>query len=206
MSFKVGVIVFPGSNCVQETVDLFHYMKYEVVTIFHKESSLPELDLYVLPGGFSYGDYIRTGMLASKSLAMDEIEKYSKQGKKVLGICNGFQILCERKLLPGTFRINKNLTFYCGTVTIREEGIGAKSKLLLPIANGEGNYYHPNPESVNVAFKYVHGNQNGSVNKIAGIYNDGGNILGIMPHPERAFKNYHESKDGMKVINSFMEK
>ena len=202
MSYNVGVIMFPGSNCVQETIDFFNCLECDVSSIFHKETNIPKLDLYVLPGGFSYGDYIRTGMLSSKSPVMNEIEKHARQGSKVLGICNGFQILCERKMLPGTLRKNKNLTFICDIVRIRNT---QTNKLyVLPMAHGEGNYYHSNPSEVNVAYRYVY-DINGSVQNIAGIYNDEGNVLGIMPHPERAFKRYHHSEDGIEIVKKFME-
>ena len=202
MSYNVGVIMFPGSNCVQETIDFFNFLECNVSSIFHKETNIPKLDLYVLPGGFSYGDYIRTGMLSSKSPVMNEIEKHARQGSKVLGICNGFQILCERKMLPGTLRKNKNLTFICDIVRIRNT---QTNKLyVLPMAHGEGNYYHSNPSEVNVAYRYVY-DINGSVENIAGIYNDEGNVLGIMPHPERAFKRYHHSEDGIEIVKQFME-
>ena len=202
MSYNVGVIMFPGSNCVQETIDFFNFLECNVSSIFHKETNIPKLDLYVLPGGFSYGDYIRTGMLSSKSPVMNEIEKHARQGSKVLGICNGFQILCERKMLPGTLRKNKNLTFICDIVRIRK--IQTNKLYVLPIAHGEGNYYHSNPSEVNVAYRYVY-DINGSVQNIAGIYNDEGNVLGIMPHPERAFKRYHHSEDGIEIVKKFME-
>lgn len=202
MSYNVGVIMFPGSNCVQETIDFFNFLECDVSSIFHKETNIPKLDLYVLPGGFSYGDYIRTGMLSSKSPVMNEIEKHARQGSKVLGICNGFQILCERKMLPGTLRKNKNLTFICDIVRIRNTQ--TNRLYVLPMAHGEGNYYHSNPSEVNVAYRYVY-DINGSVQNIAGIYNDEGNVLGIMPHPERAFKRYHHSEDGIEIVKKFME-
>lgn len=202
MSYNVGVIMFPGSNCVQETIDFFNCLECDVSSIFHKETNIPKLDLYVLPGGFSYGDYIRTGMLSSKSPVMNEIEKHARQGSKVLGICNGFQILCERKMLPGTLRKNKNLTFICDIVRIRNTQ--TNRLYVLPMAHGEGNYYHSNPSEVNVAYRYVY-DINGSVQNIAGIYNDEGNVLGIMPHPERAFKRYHHSEDGIEIVKKFME-
>ena len=202
MSYNVGVIMFPGSNCVQETIDFFNFLECNVSSIFHKETNIPKLDLYVLPGGFSYGDYIRTGMLSSKSPVMNEIEKHARQGSKVLGICNGFQILCERKMLPGTLRKNKNLTFICDIVRIRNTQ--TNRLYVLPMAHGEGNYYHSNPSEVNVAYRYVY-DINGSVENIAGIYNDEGNVLGIMPHPERAFKGYHHSEDGIEIVKQFME-
>ena len=202
MSYNVGVIMFPGSNCVQETIDFFNFLECNVSSIFHKETNIPKLDLYVLPGGFSYGDYIRTGMLSSKSPVMNEIEKHARQGSKVLGICNGFQILCERKMLPGTLRKNKNLTFICDIVRIRNTQ--TNRLYVLPMAHGEGNYYHSNPSEVNVAYRYVY-DINGSVENIAGIYNDEGNVLGIMPHPERAFKRYHHSEDGIEIVKKFME-
>tara|TARA_Y100000385_G_C13064188_1_gene625882 strand:- start:883 stop:1515 length:633 start_codon:yes stop_codon:yes gene_type:complete len=210
MSYNVGVIMFPGSNCVQETIDFFNFLECNVSSIFHKETNIPKLDLYVLPGGFSYGDYIRTGMLSSKSPVMNEIEKHARQGSKVLGICNGFQILCERKMLPGTLRKNKNLTFICDIVRLLKEdsdwsNADSFKQYVLPIAHGEGNYYHTNPSEVNVAYRYSY-NFNGSVENIAGIYSDGGNVLGMMPHPERAFKGYHHSEDGIEIVKQFMEK
>ena len=203
MSYNVGVIMFPGSNCVQETIDFFNFLECDVSSIFHKETNIPKLDLYVLPGGFSYGDYIRTGMLSSKSPVMNEIEKHARQGSKVLGICNGFQILCERKMLPGTLRKNKNLTFICDIVRIRN--VKTNKLYVLPMAHGEGNYYQSNHSEVYVAYRNVY-DVNGSVENIAGIYNDEGNVLGIMPHPERAFKRYHHSEDGTEIVKQFMEK
>jgi len=203
MGYNVGVVIFPGSNCIQETIDFFKFLDCDVTSIFHKQTNVSKLDLYVLPGGFSYGDYIRTGMLSSKSPVMNEIERYARQGSKVLGICNGFQILCERKMLPGTLRKNKNLTFICDIVRIVKED--SERKYVLPIAHGEGNYYHSNPSEVNVAYRYSC-DINGSVENIAGIYNDEGNVLGMMPHPERAFKKYHNSEDGVKIIKEFIEK
>ncbi len=202
MGYNVGVVIFPGSNCIQETIDFFKFLDCDVTTIFHKHTNVSKLDLYVLPGGFSYGDYIRTGMLSSKSPVMNEIEKHARQGSKVLGICNGFQILCERKMLPGTLRKNKNLTFICDIVRIVKEN--SERQYVLPIAHGEGNYYHSNPSEVNVAYRYGC-DINGSVENIAGIYNDEGNVLGMMPHPERAFKKYHNSEDGVKIVKEFIE-
>lgn len=200
MNIKIGVLVFPGSNCVQETIDMFNYLNCKVTTIFHKESSLPKLDLYAIPGGFSYGDYIRTGMLASKSPVMNDLEKFSKEGRKIIGICNGFQILCERKILRGTLRQNINSSFICDNVAVKDVKIN--KTYTLPIAHGEGNYYYSDEQDPNIAFKYMD-DINGSIDRIAGVYNERGNVLGMMPHPERAFKKYHCSQDGIQLIRSF---
>ena len=219
-----AIVVFPGSNCVAEMERFLRlYFKQTPAMIWHKDTKVPEADLYVLPGGFSYGDYLRAGALASISPVMNEIKKKVKKGNKVLGICNGFQILCETKLLPGTLRINDNKTkgpkmpigtiyrnFICKSVLLEPHDYLMPSVLLephdflIPIAHGEGNYYHSKPKSVNVAFTYKD-NPNGSVNDIAGIFNKKGNVLGMMPHPERAFEDYHCSQDGYKVLDMFIQ-
>ena len=163
------------------------------ILVWHKETTIPDADLYVIPGGFSYGDYLRVGALANLSPIMKEIKRVAKEGQKILGICNGFQILCEAGLLPGTLRINRTQKFICKPVTIYR----GYDRYNIPIAHAEGNYYHPHPAKVSIAFTYAE-NVNGSTNYIAGVVNN--NVLGMMPHPERAFESYHCSQDGFKIL------
>tara|TARA_B100001094_G_C18002789_1_gene706088 strand:- start:53 stop:670 length:618 start_codon:yes stop_codon:yes gene_type:complete len=204
--FKVGVVIFPGSNCDQETIKFLNtYEEFEVTTIWHKESNIPKLDMYVLPGGFSYGDYLRSGKLASLSPVMNDIEKYAKDGRKILGICNGFQILCERKILPGTLNRNDTLKFICREVELYDNHL---KYITVPIAHGDGQFYCNDKDHFNfeVAWRYKPPIPNGSLHAIAGIYNNEGNVLGLMPHPERAFEEYHKSKDGYKILNTFLSR
>ena len=191
------IVEFPGSNCVAETQRFLD----DPTMVWHTETELPEADLYVLPGGFSYGDYMRGGALAGLSPVIASLKQKAMQGKKILGICNGFQILCEIGLLPGTLRKNQSGLFVCKTQTVYDD----HNDYILPIAHGEGNYYHPNPSEVNVALRYKFSNPNGSINNIAGIYNDTKNVMGLMPHPERAFESFHITQDGFKLLDNFME-
>lgn len=191
------IIEFPGSNCVAETQRFLDRPSM----VWHTETELPDADLYVLPGGFSYGDYMRGGALAGLSPIIKSLKQKAQQGKKILGICNGFQILCEIGLLPGTLRKNESGLFVCETQTVYNE----QNDYILPIAHGEGNYYHPNPASVSIALKYKFSNPNGSVEHIAGVYNNNKNVMGMMPHPERAFEDFHVTKDGYKLLDNFME-
>ena len=192
------IVEFPGSNCVSETQRFLD----DPIMVWHTETELPEADLYVLPGGFSYGDYMRGGALAGLSPIISSLKQKAMQGKKILGICNGFQILCEIGLLPGTLRKNESGLFVCETQTVYDD----HNDYILPIAHGEGNYYHPNPSEVNVALRYKFSNPNGSVHNIAGIYNDTKNVMGLMPHPERAFESFHITQDGFELLDNFMER
>ena len=192
------IVEFPGSNCVAETQRFLD----DPTMVWHTETELPDADLYVLPGGFSYGDYMRGGALAGLSPIIASLKQKAMQGKKILGICNGFQILCEIGLLPGTLRKNQSGLFVCETQTVYDDN----NDYILPIAHGEGNYYHPNPSEVNVALRYKFSNPNGSINNIAGIYNDTKNVMGLMPHPERAFESFHITQDGFKLLDNFMER
>ena len=198
MTTKTAIIVFPGSNCVDETQRLLLSIFETVpILVWHKEQELPDADFFVLPGGFSYGDYIRSGMMAAASPLMQHLRKASVEGKKILGICNGFQILCELDLLPGTLQLNESGRFICKPVTITHRG--DTEEYVLPVAHGEGNYYVETPKDVKDAFVYTE-DVNGSVDNIAGVYNADKNILGMMPHPERAFEKYHVSQDGPDSI------
>ena len=200
---KTAIIIFPGSNCDNETERfLYKCTGIAPIRVWHKETKLPNVDMYVLPGGFSYGDYLRAGALANLSPIVKELKKTDR---KILGICNGFQILCEAGLVPGTLRINSTENFICKPMDIITWPVHNQRRI--PIAHAEGNYYHPNPaklvEEQKVAYTYYgyENNPNGSTRGICGIRNN--NVLGMMPHPERAFESYHCSQDGFKILEDF---
>ncbi|MDI6699127.1 MAG: phosphoribosylformylglycinamidine synthase subunit PurQ [Candidatus Saccharicenans sp.] len=225
---KFGVVVFPGSNCDYDTFHVLqNVMGQETVFLWHKDHDLQGVDCVVLPGGFSYGDYLRSGAIARFSPIMREIKKFADSGGLILGICNGFQILLEAGLLPGAMLRNKNLKFLCQQVNIRIEnnrtafsGAGKKGQVLrIPIAHFDGNYYAP-PELLSeleknnqIVFRYCdrkgqlteEANVNGSVNSIAGLINRQGNVLGMMPHPERASENILGSEDGKVIFRSLID-
>ena len=180
--------------------------------IWHKEVRLPQrLDGIAVPGGFSYGDYLRAGAMARFSPVMKAVVEHARAGRPVLGICNGFQILCEAGLLPGALVRNRDLRFRCLDVRVRVEDPGlfgerltADGELVLPIKHGEGAYV-PDPEKpMRVAFRYADGNPNGSYAEIAGVVNDAGNVLGLMPHPEHAVDPLLGSTDGRPLLEGFM--
>jgi len=204
---NVGVIVFPGSNCDHDCQHVFqHVLGQSVQMIWHKETSLKGVDAVILPGGFSYGDYLRTGAIARFSPVMGAVKAFAKDGGAVLGICNGFQILCESGLLPGVLMRNAQLKFICKDVYLRVErsdtpftqGYNAGQVVRVPVAHGEGNYV-ADDETIKrlegegrVLYRYVSPqgeldaawNVNGAINSIAGIVSERGNVLGMMPHPE----------------------
>ncbi|MEB9408809.1 phosphoribosylformylglycinamidine synthase subunit PurQ [Bacillus cereus] len=216
---KFAVIVFPGSNC---DVDMFHAIKdelgEEVDYVWHDTENLDEYDAILLPGGFSYGDYLRCGAISRFANAMKAVQKAAEQGKPILGVCNGFQILVESGLLPGALMRNENLKFMCRTVQLRVENnetmftsqYGKDEVINIPIAHGEGNYYCDEAtlkqleENNQIAFRYVE-NPNGSVSDIAGIVNEKGNVLGMMPHPERAVDEFLGGAEGLKVFQSILK-
>lgn len=225
LTHKIGVLVFPGSNCDH---DAYHAMKHVMNTetrfIWHKESDLGDVDLLIVPGGFSYGDYLRSGAIARFSPVMQAVQEYAEKGYPVLGICNGFQILLESGLLPGAMMHNEQLRFVCKHVTIRTEsthslftsGLREGQVLSVPVSHGEGNYFI-DPDGLaslednrQVAFRYCGPdgstdekyNFNGSVSSIAGITNRRGNVLGMMPHPERAMEPLLGSTDGLLFFQS----
>jgi phosphoribosylformylglycinamidine synthase I len=222
---KIGVVTFPGSNCNMDIVHaLSNNLKYEVVELWHKNSDLQDVDAVVLPGGFSYGDYLRSGAIARFSPIMEEVIKYAHDGGKVLGICNGFQILCEAGLLPGTLMHNESRKFICKNVYLlpvsRTASISSdlddKAALKIPIAHGEGNYFLHETELTEiesndqVIFRYCDengkvsnsSNPNGSANNIAGVCNEGKNVFGMMPHPERACSEDLGNTDGLAILRS----
>lgn len=220
---KIGVVTFPGSNCNMDIVHaLSNNLKYEVVELWHKDSDLQDVEAVVLPGGFSYGDYLRSGAIARFSPIMEEVIKYAHDGGKVLGICNGFQILCEAGLLPGTLMHNESRKFICKNVYLlpvsRTASISSdlndKAALKIPIAHGEGNYFLQETELAElesndqVIFRYCDengkvsnsSNPNGSANNIAGVCNEGKNVFGMMPHPERACSDDLGNTDGLAIL------
>tara|TARA_Y100000590_G_scaffold322912_1_gene365731 strand:+ start:412 stop:1092 length:681 start_codon:yes stop_codon:yes gene_type:complete len=224
---KSSVIVFPGSNCDRDIDVALKKFQIKNQMIWHDESSLPKSDLVVLPGGFSYGDYLRTGCIASKSKIIDDVIKHAKNGGLLLGICNGFQILIESGLLPGVLLRNKKLRFLSKNVFLKVintknrfcTNFKKKNVIELPIAHNEGNYF-ANNELLNkledenlIAFKYcdVKGNinqdsnPNGSSNNIAGLLNDKKNVLGMMPHPERVIDPILSGTDGSIMFESLIK-
>jgi phosphoribosylformylglycinamidine synthase len=213
---KFGVIRFPGSNCDQDAYRvLANVLGQTTRYVWHKDSSLGDVDCVVVPGGFSYGDYLRTGAIARFSPAMKAVAAHAKAGGLVLGICNGFQILCEAQLLPGALIRNRGLKFICDWVKLRVETTDAPftnacrpgQVLRVPIAHGEGCYF-AEPAVVTqlkrenrVLLRYL-GNPNGSVDDIAGICNETRNVFGLMPHPERASEAILGSEDGRLIFES----
>ena len=223
---KSSVIVFPGSNCDRDIAVALEKMQFKNQMIWHKETSLPKSDLIVIPGGFSYGDYLRSGAIAGKSLIIDEVIKAANAGCLILGICNGFQILTETGLLKGALLRNKNLKFINKDVNVivtnNETKFSSKYKpnqvLKLNIAHNEGNYFTNNrhldelKKDNLIAFKYCdldgkvdeNSNPNGSLENIAGIYNSKKNILGMMPHPERMVDKLISNTDGVNLFSSLI--
>jgi len=216
---KFAVIVFPGSNC---DVDCYYAVKdglgEEVEYVWHQEKNLSKYDVIMLPGGFSYGDYLRAGAIARFSPVMEAVREEAEKGKFIIGICNGFQILTEAGLLPGALRKNEGLKFICKTVSIIVENdktpfttrLKKGQEILLPIAHGEGNYYVDDKtlrelkENNQIVFRYKE-NINGSVDRIAGVINKKGNVLGMMPHPERAYAPLLGNTDGLYILGSIVD-
>jgi phosphoribosylformylglycinamidine synthase I len=224
---KFGVVTFPGSNCDND----MHYvlgeiMNENVVSIWHKDRNLQNVDMVILPGGFSYGDYLRSGAIAKFSPIMEEVFSHAKRGGYVFGICNGFQVLTECGLLDGALLHNNNQKFICKNVNILPvsnvspitKGLSKNESLLIPIAHGEGRYYADNStiknleDSDQIIFKYCNSdcliddenNPNGSLKNIAGVTNKSMNVFGMMPHPERAADKTLNNSDGKKIFNSIL--
>jgi phosphoribosylformylglycinamidine synthase len=218
-SMRFGVVVFPGSNCDHDCFYVLNnVLKQDVKYIWHKNTEVRDVDCIVLPGGFSYGDYLRTGAIARFSPVMQSVIDFAKKGGLVIGICNGFQILLEAGLLPGGMLRNKNVHFICKHVHIKLlnkntpfTNLYKKDEVLkIPIAHNEGNYYIDEKgletlkENNQIVFKYCD-NPNGAVNDIAGIVNKEGNVLGMMPHPERSSEKELGSDDGFLIFKSIVE-
>ena len=217
---KFAVIVFPGSNC---DIDMYHAIKdelgEEVEFVWHDAESLEGFDGVLLPGGFSYGDYLRTGAIARFSNVMKEVVKAANAGKPVLGVCNGFQILLEAGLLPGAMKRNESLKFICSQTQLKvvnnqtmfSNVYQPNEVITVPIAHGEGNYYCDEEtleklkKNNQIVFTYEGTNPNGSLIDIAGIINEKGNVLGMMPHPERAVDELLGGADGLKLFQSIVK-
>lgn len=225
---KFGVVVFPGSNCDFDTFNVLQdVFRMETVFLWHKDHNVKDVDCIILPGGFAYGDYLRSGAIARFSPVMQEVKEFALKGGLVLGICNGFQVLLELGLLPGAMLRNKNLKFLCQHVHIRIEdentpftNKGKKGQVLrIPIAHFDGNYYDSEEgietliKNNQIIFRFSEasglisdeGNVNGSKESIAGIINTAGNVMGMMPHPERASEAILGSEDGKIIFQSIID-
>jgi phosphoribosylformylglycinamidine synthase len=224
---KFGVVTFPGSNCDQDMIYVLRSMLgQEVVHLWHKDHDLQGVDFVVLPGGFSYGDYLRSGAIARFSPIMDEVFAHAKRGGYVMGICNGFQVLTEARLLPGALLHNNTLKYICKNVYLKPQSSRAlltatldrEQPLQIPIAHGEGNYYASADvikalnDNDQVLFRYCNAdgevteeaNPNGSLENIAGVMSAEGNVFGMMPHPERAADKYLGNVDGKLLFESIL--
>ncbi|RUT33088.1 phosphoribosylformylglycinamidine synthase subunit PurQ [Arsenicitalea aurantiaca] len=218
---KAAVIVFPGSNRDRDMIAALEQVSgHAPAIVWHKDTEVPAVDLIVLPGGFSYGDYLRSGAIAARSPVMDAVRAHADRGGYVLGVCNGFQILTESGLLPGVLMRNASLRFVCRTVrlsvdnadTVFTRGYGQGQVIDCPVAHHDGNFF-TDPETLarieangQVAFRYAEGtNPNGSLNDIAGIFNDSKTVLGLMPHPENLIESAHGGIDGRALFSGLMQ-
>ena len=218
---KFGVVVFPGSNCDRDVA----YVTRDILSqptrmIWHQDTDISDVDVVILPGGFSYGDYLRCGAIARFSPIMSSVIEHAQKGKFVLGICNGFQVLTESGLLPGALIRNRDLHFICDRVPLKIErndlpwtqGYQSCEQITLPVAHGEGKFYADEKtlaeleDNNQVVFRYEGENPNGSLKDIAGICNRDGNVLGMMPHPERASDPMLGNTDGLKLFQGLLEK
>lgn len=224
---KFGVVTFPGSNGDHDALSAIELgLGEEVAPVWHKDRSVEGFDALIVPGGFSYGDYLRAGAIARFSPIMDAVAEFAAAGKPVLGICNGFQILTEAGLLPGTLLRNQSLSFSCKWVNVRVETdrtpftqtLDPGTVLRIPIAHGEGRYF-VDPETLEllkardqIVFRYTdpngatteEANPNGSIDNIAGVCNEAGNVVGLMPHPERAYDAILGGADGLKILGAVL--
>ena len=218
MSARAAVVVFPGTNCERDCALVLERLGARVELLWHTATDLHGAEIVILPGGFAHGDYLRTGAIARFSPVMDAVSAHAREGGLVIGICNGFQVLCEAGLLPGALRKNRGLSFLCHWTEVRvcnratpftcraEQG----QTLKLPINHFEGGYYCDEPtlaglqKNGQVALRYEH-NPNGSLDDIAGITNAAGNVLGLMPHPERACEELLGSEDGVVLLSSMID-
>ncbi|MDP5337754.1 MAG: phosphoribosylformylglycinamidine synthase subunit PurQ [Nodularia sp. (in: cyanobacteria)] len=218
---KFGVLVFPGSNCDRDVAYVTRDLLGQPTRmVWHQDTDIADVDVVIVPGGFSYGDYLRCGAIAQFSPVMQQVINHAKQGKFVLGICNGFQVLTEAGLLPGALTRNRDLHFICDRVPLQVERTDTNwtqaytkgETITLPIAHGEGRFYADAAtlaaieEHGQVVFRYAGENPNGSLNNIAGICNRQGNVLGMMPHPERASDAALGSSDGLRLFQGLLEK
>ena len=225
---RSGVVIFTGSNCDRDMIVAIRKITGKTpIKIWHKEYDIPNLDLIVIPGGFTFGDYLRCGALAARSPVITSIKNHISRGGTVLGVCNGFQILIEAKILPGSLIRNKKLLFTCRETTLEVQsclenpflsGLKIGECLKIPVAHNEGNYFAPEDllkqlkEEGRIALKYIKQNDNeknynpnGSTEDIAGILSNNGKVLGMMPHPERAINHLHGGTDGLKFLTKCVE-
>ena len=224
---RFSVLQFPGGNSDQDCVHAVRSLGHEAKYLWHKESAIGETDAVLVPGGFSYGDYLRAGAIARFSPIMQSLVDFANQGGLVLGICNGFQILCESKLLPGTLLHNDHQKFTCKNIHIKaannasiiNKSVSADEALKIPIAHAEGRFFAPDDilksleDNQQVIYRYCdengevtdESNPNGSMNNIAGVCNENRNVFGMMPHPERAADAELGNTDGMKIFQSMVE-
>jgi len=225
---KFGVVIFPGSNCDQDMIYVLrNILEQEVIELWHKDTDLQNVDAIVLPGGFSYGDYLRSGAIARYSPIMEKVIDFVQKGGFVFGVCNGFQILCESGLLPGALLHNDNQKFICENVYIVPDNNGSTATALLdkqkplkiPVAHGEGRYYAKEEtlqmmrQNGQILFRYCNqygevtsaANPNGSVENIAGVCNEKKNVIGMMPHPERASDDELGNTDGKLIFESMIK-
>ena len=214
---RVGVVVFPGSNCDRDALHAVERAGAEPVELWHAEADLKGSDAVILPGGFSYGDYLRPGAIARFARVMGPLEAFAREGGPVLGVCNGFQVLCEAHLLPGALLQNRGLRFVCRRVRVRVEradtpwtaACAPGEELTLPVAHNEGNYFADPAtlarleEEGRVVLRYLE-NPNGSANDIAGVCSEGRNVVGLMPHPERASDPLLGSEEGLGILRSVL--
>lgn len=220
---KVAVLQFPGSNCDQDALwSLRTDVGVQAEYVWHNSTSLDGFDAVFIPGGFSYGDYLRCGAVAARARIMDEVQRFAKEGRPVIGVCNGFQTLCESGLLPGALLLNVQEKFICRDVYLRAENTsslwtnGVNQTIRIPVAHGEGRYVCDEQtlktltDQDRIAFRYVdqngeatpQANPNGSTDNIAGVLNPQGNVLGMMPHPERATRQILGGLDGLVILSA----
>jgi phosphoribosylformylglycinamidine synthase len=219
MTPRVAVITFPGSQDDRDAALAFTNLGAEVVPVWHAAEELPDVGAVVLPGGFSYGDYLRAGALARFSPAMEAVARFAADGGLVLGICNGFQILCEAGLLPGVLRGNVSLSFVCRDIAVRVERTDTaftsrcseEKRLVIPVKHGEGCWYADDElvadleENGQILLRYDGDNPNGSLAGVAGVINGEGNVMGLMPHPEHAVDPLLGSADGALILESMLD-
>ena len=215
MTATVGVVLFPGSNCEHDVIEAVSGLEHDAVLVWHGDQKLPAVDAVVLPGGFAHGDYLRPGAIARFSPIMEAVARFADEGGPVVGICNGFQVLTEAQLLPGALQKNRGLTFLCQTVELDVVstrsaltcGLETGDRLLIPINHFEGNYTCDRDTLAElqtedrIVLRYVD-NPNGSMDDIAGVCNSRGNVVGLMPHPERACDRLLGSEDGKGLWRS----
>ena len=214
---RIGVTVFPGSNCDRDALYVVGRMGAEAVELWHADPDLKSVDAVIVPGGFSYGDYLRPGAIARFARVMGPLEEFAKEGGPVLGVCNGFQVLTEAHLLPGALLRNTHMRFVCDRVRVRVEttstpwtaALSPGEEVTLPVAHNEGNFF-ADPETLScledegrVVLRYLE-NPNGSANDVAGVCNEGRNVVGVMPHPERVSDPALGSDEGLRLLRSVL--